>query len=299
MKLFNIYQSILFASVCAVLMTACSEQELSHDNSSLHLPIAVAEKILELDGDPKDYQVSIITMPNGDTKSMVSEIGIDAAMSVDEFLRQSTKKQYRTQFLVDTDRFSIINIYAFVGAAPFGLSTQSRRALEAAVKNWNRVKRNAINFDIVYGTDEFVDYDVFEIAAFAEPNLGSSGLAEFPYSEGYPGSILIVDSESVNLGNWSADALEHIFTHELGHTIGFRHTDWQTRRSCVEAGVAEQEEAENFAEWLPWTKPNIPGILYQKNSIMNACFNINTTNGELNSNDKRGLQNMYFDPFDR
>lgn len=298
MKTFSMLKYTFLLSLSILLISSCTEQDMDEVKIGAHLPEAVLDKILELDGNPLDFQYAELPSIDGSTKRLVSETGVDAAISIDEFLNLSTKKQYRTEFLVDTDKYSTIDIYAFTGAGSFGLTTQSQRALADAVKNWNKVRLNSIHFNLEFN-DNDAEYDpgVYEILAVAQEDLGFSGLAEFPYADGRPGTFIAVDSESVNLGNWSKDALEHIFTHELGHTIGFRHTDWQTRRSCVEAGVSPQEESEPFAELLPWTVPNIPGILYQKNSIMNACFNINTTRGELNSNDKRGLQNMYFDPF--
>jgi len=300
MKIFHFYSKIIAFALCIVMMSSCSDQVGIAEEEKLvgsHLPEAILDKVMELGGDPADYQYSEIAQIDGSTLKYVSEIGVDAGIMASEFLKLSTKKQYRTQFLVNTSVYKQIDIYGFTGQAPFGLSAQSRKALTDAVNNWNRVKSNAIHLNLVFNSSMNVDFGIFETLVTAQQDLGSSGLALFPTSDGRPGQFVNVDSEMVNLGNWSADALEHIFTHELGHTIGFRHTDWQTRRSCVEAGLTNAEEAEPFAQLLPWTLPNFPGFLYQTNSIMNACFNINTTNGELNSNDKRGLQNMYFSPY--
>jgi len=291
-------KNTLVLTLCIILVSSCSEQEFSQAKIGSHLPESVLEKVHELDLNPKDFQYLEVPNVNGESSKVVLEIGVDSGMDIDEFLKLSTKKQYRTDFLVDTDTYHEIDIIALTGNAPFGLTAQSQRGLTDAVKNWNKVKRNGINLNLDFTSTPNFDPNFYEINVSAVPDLGFSGFAEFPSSAGKPGSFVVVDSDMVNLGSWSRDAIEHIFTHELGHTIGFRHTDWQTRRSCVEAGVSPQEESEAFAELLPWTVPNIPGILYQDNSIMNACFNINTTNGELNRFDQLGLQNMYFDPFD-
>jgi len=301
MKIMNVYCKLLAIAFFLIVMHSCSDQigliEEDQKQGS-HLPEAIFDKVMELGGDPADYQYSEITQVDGSILKYVSETGADAGVSASEFLKLNIKKQYRSEFLVNTRIYKQIDVYGFTGEAPFGLSAQSQNGLRDAVNNWNKVKRNGIHFNLVFNSSMNVDFDIYETLVTAQANLGSSGLALFPTSDGKPGRFVNVDSEMVNLGNWSSDAIEHIFTHELGHTIGFRHTDWQTRRSCVEAGVANEEAAEPFAQLLPWTLPNIPGFLFQKNSIMNACFNINTTNGELNSNDKRGLQNMYFNPFD-
>jgi len=300
MKFMPLYLKMFALSMCVILTQSCSDQiESDGEESQLssHLPDSIHDKVLELNGDPKDFQFNEITQVDGSVVKFVTEVGADAGILADEFLKQSDKKQYRTQFIVDTKRFRQIDIYGFTGIAPFGLTAQSQRALRSAVDNWNRVNLTTIRLNLVFSSSTNVDPNVFETLVTAQENLGSSGLALFPTSDGTPGRIVNVDNQEVNRGNWSADAIEHIFTHELGHTLGFRHTDWQTRRSCVEAGLSNVEQTEEFAELLPWTLPNIPPYLYQDNSIMNACFNIFTTNGELNQYDILGLQNMYFDPF--
>ena len=75
---------------------------------------------------------------------------------------------------------------------------------------------------------------------------------------------------------------EHIATHEIGHAIGFRHSDWLTRESCG----APVQEGWNGAQLIPGTAFNTT------NSIMAACTPA-ATNGEFRGDDVTALEHVY------
>ncbi len=73
--------------------------------------------------------------------------------------------------------------------------------------------------------------------------------------------------------------------HELGHCIGFRHTDYKKRSSC---GPGPGEQAGSIgAVWIPGTPTNVSGSY---NSWMMACTNGSPT---FNSADVTALQYVY------
>ena len=74
-------------------------------------------------------------------------------------------------------------------------------------------------------------------------------------------------------------------THEIGHSVGFRHSDWFDRFSCGSGGG--ESAGSTGAIHVPGTPTG-----RDTTSIMNACFS-NSENGEFNGNDITALRNMY------
>ena len=111
----------------------------------------------------------------------------------------------------------------------------------------------------------------------------AGGVAGFP-SGGLPfGSITLFDG----LGAYSVDVIEHVITHELGHTIGFRHSDYFNRAiSCGSGG--NEGDAGVGAILIPGT----PSGAVVGGSIMNSCFR-STENGELTASDVTAFRALY------
>ena len=67
----------------------------------------------------------------------------------------------------------------------------------------------------------------------AKTMSGTGGSAGFPSGGNPYGTINI----GTGLQSYSNDVNEHVITHELGHTIGFRHSDYYNRSiSCGSGG---------------------------------------------------------------
>lgn len=312
MKKLNLY--VALALVTASLFTSCSkddsDQELenetvnniaenSFDNIAFDapffpLPTEVKSAIEGMKLEPSNFDYLELGFPNSQESEFI--VIEDMLMAKSDFLTLSASgetKQYSTDFLVNTDIFQNIDIYAFTGVGDQdfeGLTPASLDALERAVENWNYTGSN-IHFTIT-ASDIFSVPEGTEILISATSLINSTGQAAFPTSDGAPGTFTFIRPEVNNVAEFFPEALEHLFTHELGHTIGLRHTDWDTRRSCVDLGLEPNQSREFFANRIFGTPPS---FVPQPDSVMNACFNANEVSGEANLADQYAVFLLYSD----
>jgi hypothetical protein len=125
----------------------------------------------------------------------------------------------------------------------------------------------------------------FAINAVIAPGV-VGGFSGFP-SGGAPfGTINIGDG----LAGFSVDTIEQVITHELGHTIGFRHSDYFDRSiSCGGSPVNEEDPPSGLGAILI---PGTPSGATVGGSIMNSCFRTSET-GEFTSSDLTALTRIY------
>lgn len=212
-------------------------------------------------------------------------IGGDIAISEKELVKmaetsQGNDKQYRTRNLV-TGSNRTIDILGFTGNNGQGLSSRGQTALQYAVNNYNRLSGVTLNFRLTYGSSQNAinraDMVVFDNSI---NESGSGGVAGFP-SGGRPNKFLSI----FNLGSFDTDVHEHVITHEIGHSVGLRYTDWFNRASCDNR---QNEGAGSIgAIRINGTPSGNDGT-----SLMNACFS-NDENGEFNGNDRTALARIY------
>lgn len=192
-----------------------------------------------------------------------------------QFLRVANTEQYRTINLVNANGGRTITV-ALSGKLPSSYGP----ALDIMVQRYNNEKL-AINFlRVTSGAD--ITFD-----AGHGSYLASSG---FPTSSGNPYNSVKVNSQAIGTGNGSStfnNYLATIFAHEVGHCIGFRHTDYMDRSySC--GGSPTNEGASTVGAILIPGTPSGP----DPNSWMLACIG-SGQNRPFNSNDKTALNYLY------
>ncbi|MGZ0017396.1 M57 family metalloprotease [Yeosuana sp. AK3] len=193
---------------------------------------------------------------------------------------EQKSQQYRTTNLVNTPQ-SIhvigINIY----------QDNLKQGLIRAIENYNNLNIN-LNFTLEFRTVRTISQALAaqndsDIAAF-QSGGDPGGVSGFP-SGGNPYTTASVSGATASFG---IDVCEHVFTHEIGHTIGLRHTDFFNRSiSCGTAG--NEGDAGVGAIHIPGT-PQTANI--DMNSIMLSCFD-SFESGEFSNFDIIALESIY------
>jgi hypothetical protein len=184
---------------------------------------------------------------------------------------KESAEQYRTTNLVGTTVTKIcIN-----PTSTFNSYTRLSQGLDLAIANYNGL---GLRITMARGPTTGCTANIT-----AQTMSGTGGSAGFP-SGGKPyGTINI----GTGLNTYSVDVNEHVITHELGHAVGFRHTDYYNRAiSCGSGG--NEGDAGVGAILIPGT----PSTATVGGSVMNSCFR-STESGEWTSSDRTALNYLY------
>ncbi|HYV48294.1 MAG TPA: M57 family metalloprotease, partial [Myxococcaceae bacterium] len=109
---------------------------------------------------------------------------------------------------------------------------------------------------------------------------GSSG---FPKGGKPYGTINIGDG----LQSYSTGVNTHVVTHEIGHCVGMRHSDYYNR--SISCGTGGNEGSAGVGAILI---PGTPSTATVGGSVMNSCFRSNES-GSWSNTDKTALQTLY------
>jgi len=183
------------------------------------------------------------------------------------------EEQYRTTNLVSRTLATIcVNGAAFSG--------KFSDALNRAITNYNN---EGLTFRMTRTTGGTAGCNATITARVSGGTGGSSG---FP-SGGRPFNTINIGS-GLQSGTFSTDTVEHVITHELGHTVGFRHSDYFNRAISCGGSPSNEGQAGVGAILVPGT----PSGATVGGSIMNSCFRQSET-GEFTSTDITALNAIY------
>ncbi len=190
------------------------------------------------------------------------------------------QEQYRTRNLVSRALRTICIRPRITRNWPQAALTNLSRGFGLAMENYNqlnltfRMRGLPNNSNNTAGCNHVID-------AFINDSTGGS--AGFP-SGGRPFNRITI---GIGVGNLGADVSEHVISHELGHAVGFRHSDFFNRSiSCPRGG--NEGDAGVGAIHVPGT----PSGASVGGSIMNSCFR-SSESGEFTASDRTALRLGY------
>lgn len=182
-----------------LILLSCSK---SHDNKNVsEITIYLSEATKEnVRFNGNKFIVSndgIITLDDAETRYKISSE------------RLPLTEQRRYDFLVAKKYTNNIKIYSPI--LGFGWD----EALDSAIKVWNN-QNSAIHFSRSRAGSANITVSVWYEQSSA------IAYSYYPYNDGKPGSIIQINTYH---NDFSFGSKIYVFTHEMGHTIGFTHTD--------------------------------------------------------------------------
>jgi hypothetical protein len=260
-------RAIVLAVGCSVLAFGCATDSSEDETQEIVANLIQA-------GFP-DSEIRVV-----DGKVVVgndAEVSLQASREMLE--SDSGDEQYRTNNLVGGPNPSII----CVNGAAFAADATLNEGFNRAIENYNQLFQPGItrlfffrvNGGPIPGCTFFINGVV----------IGGlvGGSAGFP-SGGAPFGVINIGDGVAPFG---ADVAEHVITHELGHCIGFRHSDFFNRSISCGAGGNEGDGGVG-ANHIGGT----PTGAVVGGSIMNACFRAVET-GEFTGSDVTALDVLY------
>ena len=204
---------------------------------------------------------------------LIPETQMREMLNSDIFHIGAVGEQYRTNNLVSNNQ--TIRVLGYTGGS-YALDNTMRTALQWAVNNYNRLNIG-LNFTLAFGTN----YNSYDMVVYRTSG-GGGGSAGFP-SGGAPYKWINILSGTSSYGT---NTTEHVITHEMGHCLGLRHTDYFNRSlSCGSGG--NEGSAGVGAVHIPGTPTG-----FDANSVMLACFSANE-DGEFGYYDEVALEYLY------
>ena len=280
---------IAFCAMVSIVLSSCQKEEILEE-SELESSVSVSlskehiTALIDAGVNPSGaYYETHSDLLTGKTREgiRVSDLFIDLEKLAELKLAVSEDgtKQYRTSNLVTAG--STINVLGYTGSG-YALSSVMQTGLARAIANLNNAN-TSLTFNLTFGTTGTPD-----ILIYNPPGTDSSagGVAEFP-SGGNPGYEIQIFG---GMNNYDADVNEHVMTHEIGHALGFRHTDY-ARRRCDNSNEGSTSYGAIYIPGTPsanqWGSSSI-----DTDSIMISCFS-GDEDGEFSYYDLVALNYMY------
>ncbi|MGB3181937.1 MAG: M57 family metalloprotease [Cyclobacteriaceae bacterium] len=192
-------------------------------------------------------------------------------------------EQYSTNNLVSTNGNRVITMYAKQGGNS-GYSAGMIAGLDEAISRYNAMNLS-ISFQRI-STDN-ADITMARLRK-GDERRGVLGSAGFPSASGAPYHTINMSGILESSYGLGTNGIATIIAHEMGHCIGFRHTDFFDRSVSCGGGLSNEGVSTVGANHIPGTPT---GASASAKSFMLAC----TDGGDrpFNNDDKTALNYLY------
>jgi hypothetical protein len=190
------------------------------------------------------------------------------------------EEQYRTTNLVT-------RLPRTITVSVTNMSSVYVQAAQAAIARYNALPNKQLTFQFIStGTGNIDVFGFNEGPSGGYITLGSSG---FPTASGDPYNQIKMNTNEQAYGtNPNLDYVTSVIQHEMGHCIGFRHTDYMDRSySCGGRRSNEEKPPSGYGAILIPGTPSTPNA----ESFMLACSN--GGNRTFNANDLIAMDYLY------
>lgn len=259
-------KTLAFIMIVGLMITSCKKE--SKEAATDEVPTEIISKISNLGFNTSNVQITEGGyLVEGDIFLPAASLNEPSSSTK---LRIAEVEQYRTFNLVTgTPRTITVSVSGSVSSA-FSTSVNNaiaRYNAQGLTLTFQRVSSGGNIVIKIVNTGQY-------IASAGFPTSSGAPYNEIKYAKKYT--------------TYSDGFMTTVLAHELGHCIGFRHTDYMNRSySCGSGGNEGQETSGVGAVHIPGT-PTGPDAA----SWMLACLS-STTNRPFNSNDVTALKYVY------
>lgn len=276
----RIYNLLAVAVITSITFTACSDQgDVVADDLSVSDEVSAQIAALGFDVEnfvPTQFENGYLV--EGDiylTDETIATMGTGNPVA--------TVEQYSTNNLVSTNGSRTITIYAPTGRR--GYSAGMIAGLDLAIARYN-----AENLGLSFArTSSSNSADiVMTRLSKRDERRGVLGSAGFPTSGGDPYGEIKMSGVLESSYGLSTGGIATIIGHEMGHCIGFRHTDFFDRSISCGGGTANEGDGGVGANHIPGTPT---GASNAARSWMLACTD--GSDRPFNNDDVTALNYLY------
>lgn len=261
-----ITKALVFAVACGALAFGCGAQPSEPLDENQEIIVNLVQAGFPID-DIQIYDGLVYVGRDAQVSLQASREMLQVDASADG------EEQYRTTNLVGTSVTNIcVNGAAFTGK----FST----ALTNAIANYNA---QPIRWHMTRTSGSTAGCSATITARISSGTGGSSG---FP-SGGLPFNTINIGS-GLQSSTFPTSTVTHVITHELGHCVGFRHSDFFNRSISCGGAATNEGQAGVGAILIPGT----PSGATVGGSVMNSCFRTTET-GKFTSTDVTALNTLY------